>query len=139
MLTIIASLILANYGDSSSLPSEISRRAEAANSSMSMPSGFPPVNDACASRSLWDILWSCIVTTFLCTWVSVHPNAPFMEERERAIWGRRLYLMLLSLIAPEIIVMWAFKQWRGALEIKKAVNNLFPGSLSMFQFTYYHI
>ena len=35
---------------------------------------------------------------------------------------RRIFLMMLALLAPEVMIMWAFKQWRGAVMIKEIVN-----------------
>lgn len=31
--------------------------------------------------------------------------------------------MFFSILAPEFMVMWAFKQWRGARMIREAVND----------------
>lgn len=77
-------------------------------------------------RSIWDILRTCLATTFTCTWVSVHPNVPFLGESKWVVLRRRLFLMLLSLLAPEIMIMWAFKQWRGAVMIRETVNRACP-------------
>ena len=77
----------------------------------------------CSDRSVWDILWSCLATTFAVTWVSVHPNVPMVGEGDWSILRRRVFLMILALIAPEIMVMWAFKQWRGALAIRDVLNS----------------
>lgn len=73
-------------------------------------------------RTVLDILWSCLATTFACAWVTVHPNVPWKGEDKWTILGRRVYLMFFSILAPEFMVMWAFKQWRGARMIKEAVN-----------------
>jgi len=35
--------------------------------------------DGC--RSLRDIIWSCVLTMSLCTWVAVHPNIPSPDDR----------------------------------------------------------
>ena len=43
--------------------------------------------DACAGRTVWDILWSCLATTFAVTWVSVHPNVPFGIPRRDELDG----------------------------------------------------
>lgn len=80
------------------------------------------------SRSILNILWSCLVTTFACTWVCVHPNVPFRKEDSWTILGRRAFLMFFSIIAPEFMVIWAFKQWRGARMITEAINEAFPDS-----------
>lgn len=79
-------------------------------------------------RTVLDIIWNCLVTTFACTWVCVHPNVPFCKEGTWTILRRRTFLMFFSIIAPEFMVIWAFKQWRGARMITKAVNEAFPVS-----------
>ena len=99
----------------------------------------PPIHDvpifirddstgADAGRTVWDILWSCLATTFAVTWVSVHPNVPFLEETSCMVLKRRIFLMVLALLAPEVMIMWAFKQWRGAVMIKEIVNKARPKS-----------
>ena len=84
--------------------------------------------DADAGRTVWDILWSCLATTFAVTWVSVHPNVPFLEETNRMVLKRRIFLMVLALLAPEVMIMWAFKQWRGAVMITASINKARPKS-----------
>ncbi|KAG6915238.1 hypothetical protein DXG01_012570 [Tephrocybe rancida] len=64
----------------------------------------PSSND----RSISGIVWSCLITIFACTWIAVHPNIP--RPNERPIF-RRLKIVALALIAPEIIVLWALRQW----------------------------
>ena len=88
--------------------------------------------NGCLSRSVWDIVWSCLATTFACTWVSVHPNVPFKNEGRWEILGRRIFLMFFSILAPEVMVVWAFKQWRGAVMIRSVVNEARPGPCTKF-------
>ena len=83
--------------------------------------------DNCHARTIWNILWSCLATTFACSWISVHPNAPFKNEGRWETLARRVFLMFFSILAPEIMVMWAFKQWRGAVMIREMVNQSKPG------------
>lgn len=83
-------------------------------------------------RTIWDIIWSCLATTFAVTWVSVHPNLPWLEEKRGVILKRRAFLMCLALLAPEVMIMWAFKQWRGAAMILKAINRARPNSCTFF-------
>ena len=82
--------------------------------------------DGCHARTVWNILWSCLATTFACSWVSVHPNVPFKNEGGWEILSRRVFLMFFAILAPEIMVMWAFKQWRGAVMIREMVNQSKP-------------
>ena len=44
-------------------------------------------------RSIWNIVWSCLVTIFSCTWIAVHLNVPCPKKRmangwiERCLWN----------------------------------------------------
>ncbi|KAK0439676.1 uncharacterized protein EV420DRAFT_1316079 [Desarmillaria tabescens] len=78
---------------------------------------------ACDSnkRTLWDILWSSIATIFACLWISVHPNVPGSKLRAHGSFFcrlQRLKLMLLAIFSPEVIIMWAFRQWSVARRAK---------------------
>ncbi|KAG6889680.1 hypothetical protein C0995_015428 [Termitomyces sp. Mi166 len=63
---------------------------------------------SCNNRKTFNIVWSCLTTIFACTWIAVHPNLPVNGE-----WPfvRRLKIFVLALIAPELIVSWALRQW----------------------------
>jgi hypothetical protein len=65
-------------------------------------------------RSLWNIVWSCVVTIFACTWVAVHPNVPIPDKSAHRRWYsrplRRVRIMLCALICPELVIMWAWRQ-----------------------------
>ena len=86
-------------------------------------------------RSIWNIIWSCIVTIFSCTWVAVHPNIPCPKKREAKNcfqrWIRnpllsfvehRLLLFVCALLVPEYVLAWAIRQYLSAWKIanKKA-------------------
>ena len=79
-------------------------------------------------RTLWDILWSCLATIIACSWVSVHPNIPGPNESSWRIFLRRLELMFWAVVAPEMIITWAFQQWLGARHLGK----LYKGELSKY-------
>ncbi|KAG2098760.1 uncharacterized protein F5147DRAFT_640865 [Suillus discolor] len=68
----------------------------------------------CNTRSLWDIILSCGLTLFACTWTAVHPNIPGMDEGKIAITSRRLFIMVIALIAPELMITWATRQFFSA-------------------------
>lgn len=57
------------------------------------------------------------MTIFACTWVAVHPNIPAISDTDVVIALRRTGLMVCGFIAPEIIILWAMKQWYGARKI----------------------
>ncbi|KAK6974506.1 hypothetical protein R3P38DRAFT_3239357 [Favolaschia claudopus] len=95
------------------------------------------MDDTCTDinkcRTLYDIVWACLTTIFACIWVSVHPNMPPQPAKIphargvrsspswcRQVWERtpglrrRLKMMLAALIAPEILVGLAARQWFAA-------------------------
>ncbi|KAJ7207241.1 hypothetical protein GGX14DRAFT_698321 [Mycena pura] len=91
------------------------------------------LNDSCDDidncRRLFDIVWGCLTTIFACTWVSVHPNMPppdpnppdsfWPKLKWRIIvttgpFWRRLKLMLITVIAPELMVGFAARQFMVA-------------------------
>jgi len=113
-LLIIASALLLNNGVGT-LPVFIQPREE-----LEKLTGPPHSSDGrFMQRSLYNIIWNCFTTIFICTWVSVHPNisAPG-EVHLKALWTR-IKLMLWTLIMPELIFTWAVKQWLAARMIAK--------------------
>ncbi|KAH9954735.1 hypothetical protein BC827DRAFT_1143053, partial [Russula dissimulans] len=79
----------------------------------------PSCSDPDGCRSLFDIIRSCILTVFLCTWASVHPNIPSPDERWPRITVRRVGLMLAALIMPEVIIGWALRQRLAAIRLSE--------------------
>ncbi|KIM28295.1 hypothetical protein M408DRAFT_145547 [Serendipita vermifera MAFF 305830] len=87
-----------------------------------------------SQRSIWSIIWSCLSTIFLCTWVAVHPNVHFRPEKrsqgwlEKWLWDPlhdfvtyKLVLFLWALLVPEYILAWAVRQYVKAGAISKEV------------------
>ncbi|TDL17938.1 hypothetical protein BD410DRAFT_775534 [Rickenella mellea] len=70
-----------------------------------------PCNDLNNCRTTSDIIWSCLTTIFACTWVAIHPNIPAPYESLFEIGLRRLGIVIMALIAPELVILWAMKQW----------------------------
>ena len=73
-------------------------------------------------RTVFTIVWNCIVTITLCAWTSVHPNIPGPDEGRWMLTWRSIELILWGLIAPEYILIWAIRQWRGARYIRQKVH-----------------
>ena len=69
--------------------------------------------------TIWDIIWSCLVTIFSCCWVSVHPNMPGPDDSLPKRVLQHLELMLWAIFAPELIIYWAAKQWSAARRFAK--------------------
>ncbi|KIM20966.1 hypothetical protein M408DRAFT_117967 [Serendipita vermifera MAFF 305830] len=87
-----------------------------------------------SQRSIWSIVWSCLSTIFLCTWVAVHPNVHFRPEKRDQKWlskwlwdplhefiTYKMVLFLWALLVPEYILAWAVRQWLKAGQISKKV------------------
>ncbi|KAJ7114253.1 hypothetical protein C8R44DRAFT_710095 [Mycena epipterygia] len=75
------------------------------------------------SRSLFAIVWGCLITIFACTWVSVHPNVPPPDQSRLALSWRRLKMMLIAVIAPELMVGFAARQFLAAQKLTKEFEN----------------
>lgn len=71
-----------------------------------------------AQRTVANIIWSCLSTVFVCLWVVVHPNIPGPSD---SMFVTRLKIMGCMLIAPELVIVWAGRQWFAARHI--AVNH----------------
>ncbi|KAF9008028.1 hypothetical protein BDQ17DRAFT_1407260 [Cyathus striatus] len=77
------------------------------------------VNCICNQRSTMDIVWGCMSTIFLCTWSSVHMNVPAHKEDSWKILWRRLKTMYWTLVAPELVLYWATRQYIGARKLSR--------------------
>ena len=77
-------------------------------------------------RSAGNIIWSCLTTVFVCLWVVVHPNIPGPSD---SMFFTRLKIMGCMLIAPELVIVWAGRQWFAARDIAAKHNGVF-GSLN---------
>ena len=60
-------------------------------------------------RSTWSILWSCLLTIFVCVWTVQHPAVESLAEKAQPLWKRRrdafltgLFQIFMSLCAPEL-------------------------------------
>ncbi|THV00499.1 hypothetical protein K435DRAFT_657092, partial [Dendrothele bispora CBS 962.96] len=86
-------------------------------------------SDIHSCRTVEEILYSCLAVVFACTWVAIHPNIPRLFDKyddeiknSFTISGARVFAqdvitMILSLLAPELIIFWALRQWFAARRI----------------------
>jgi hypothetical protein len=93
-------------------------------------------NDLNNCRSLLGIIWSCLTTVFLCTWVAIHPNIPkqvdlkdanFLRKCQHKIYKffqDKLPLFLFTLFIPEYVLAWAIRQRLMARKISKEYGTL---------------
>lgn len=70
-------------------------------------------------RDLLSIIWGCFATIFACTWTSVHPNIPAPDDSFLLIIPRRLSCMVWAVLAPEVVILWAVRQWCYARKFGK--------------------
>ncbi|TFK58018.1 hypothetical protein BDN72DRAFT_744767, partial [Pluteus cervinus] len=73
-------------------------------------------------RSLVDIVRSCVLTIFACIYTALHPNIP---DPDATMWQKickRLKMSFYMLIAPEVVIWWAMRQWYGAREIARELK-----------------
>ncbi|KAJ7872767.1 hypothetical protein B0H14DRAFT_2344526, partial [Mycena olivaceomarginata] len=82
-----------------------------------IPSSSCPAPENC--RTFFDIVWGCLGTIFACTWLAVHPNVPAPGQTQLGLVFRRLGMMLLAIIAPELIVFFAVRQYFFARAFSK--------------------
>jgi hypothetical protein len=87
------------------------------------------------TRTIWNIVWSCLSTIFLCTWGSLHPNIsstpdePGMSRCDKLrkwlveLLTYKLSLFLWALLVPEYILAWAIRQYITAGYIQKKGGN----------------
>ncbi|KAF8645289.1 hypothetical protein AX16_007926 [Volvariella volvacea WC 439] len=75
--------------------------------------------DPTRTRTIYDILYSCIGVILLCTYISIHHNIPDQSDSwAKATW-LKIRTTLYALIAPEMVIMWVIRQWIMAREIAR--------------------
>ncbi|KAF8641281.1 hypothetical protein AX16_010060 [Volvariella volvacea WC 439] len=76
--------------------------------------------DPTRTRTIFDILYSCIGVILLCTYISIHHNIPDQEDSWAKVTWSKLRTTLYALIAPEMVIMWAIRQRVMAAKIVEA-------------------
>ncbi|KAG2051791.1 hypothetical protein BDR06DRAFT_573822 [Suillus hirtellus] len=72
------------------------------------------------TRTLGTIIFSSVLTLFACIYSAIHPNisSPKESGHHYIIW-RQLSMTIMALIAPELIVAWAMRQWFSAHQVTR--------------------
>lgn len=65
-------------------------------------------------RGTADIIWSCLSTLFVCVWVMLHLNVPAADDGNWTLFLRRLRWLVLAVLAPELVMLFASGQWASA-------------------------
>ena len=101
-------LVQSTYVDTSPVPS--------INNNLLVGNCCTDLTHCCTIRN---IVWSCLVTIFSCTWVAVHPNVPCPVKWNLVISFARycLPLFICALLVPEYVLVWAIRQFLSARQI----------------------
>ncbi|KAF9040629.1 hypothetical protein BJ165DRAFT_1350689, partial [Panaeolus papilionaceus] len=65
------------------------------------------------NRKLGQIIYQCLITILISTWLSTHPNLPGELLWYKRLW-RRAKLWAWSLLVPEVIFLWSIRQMYAA-------------------------
>ena len=65
-------------------------------------------------RGTIDIVRSCVATLFICVWVMLHLNVPAADDSRWTLLIRRIRWLILALLAPELVLLFASGQWASA-------------------------
>ena len=90
---------------------------------------FATCNDVHDCRTVPAIAYTCVSTIFLCTWASLHLNVP--KDPWEAWWRRfvkRTGWMVMALLAPEVVLLRALRQWtRSCADLKAKCGEILLG------------
>lgn len=67
-----------------------------------------------------------MATLLLCIWVAVHPNIPGPDDKWTKVISQRVRIALIALVAPELIILWAVRQWLNANQLAKKYQSVYP-------------
>lgn len=81
-------------------------------------------------RGTLDIIWSCIITMFLCSWSILCLNVPGPKESRFQVFWRKLSLTALGVLCPELTFSFAYGQWLQARQSVQDFNHASPGDSS---------
>ncbi|THU87507.1 hypothetical protein K435DRAFT_969862 [Dendrothele bispora CBS 962.96] len=119
------------------LPSLLSLTNESLPSPEASLEALNSCSDINSCRTVEEILYSCLAVVFACTWVAIHPNIPRRfklddgpDEIENSftissarVTAQDVITMILSLLAPELIILWALRQWFAARKVAKKYHS----------------
>src|ERR1700722_6261104 len=86
------------------------------------PGQIAECNDLRKCRTPFEIISSSVAMIFGCTWVAIHPNVPHPGDTTISRFLKRTRLVLFTLIAPEMTVMWAMRQFWASYKFKQKHN-----------------
>ncbi|KAK7028218.1 hypothetical protein VNI00_014908 [Paramarasmius palmivorus] len=91
---------------------------------------FDPITGDCidirSCRTTTDILWSCLSVIFICAWVAIHPNIAVPGTHSAVAVYQNVELMVVALLAPEFMILWAMRQREQAKKIREKFKSTCP-------------
>ena len=87
-------------------------------------------------RGTIDIIWSCITTLAICCWVMLHLNVPAQNDDLWTLFLRKARWLLLALLAPELVMLFACGQWASAQRSVADMHSLGHKSWTMIHAFY---
>jgi hypothetical protein len=82
-------------------------------------------SDACDNlrncRTMWSLVYGCLLTIFACVWTAVHPKVP------QATWdaqSSRISMAVAAFLAPEATLGVAWREFRAAWRISKSCQGI---------------
>ena len=73
-------------------------------------------------RGTFSLVFSCLLTLGLCVWSAMHLNIPPHDELPRLTWMRNVKWGLIGIVAPELVVLAAWRQYNSAKELHAEVR-----------------
>ncbi|CAA7271190.1 unnamed protein product [Cyclocybe aegerita] len=101
---------------------------------LSYDSNLSSAQTARDQRTPTQIFLNCLFTLLICIWFCCRPNIPVTpppHTKWRESWipiiRARVTLAIWLLLSPHFVLVWAFRQWRGATALKEKYANSGPG------------
>lgn len=79
-------------------------------------------------RGTLGVIFNCLSTTFLCTWVVIHTR---VDERPLLHALHKVALFLKTVIAPEFVAVEGLQEWTQARKMVKNCTNVTAGRLKL--------
>jgi hypothetical protein len=73
-------------------------------------------------RGTFSLIFSCLLTLGLCVWSAMHLNIPPHDESPAQTWMRNFKWGLIGVVAPELVVFAAWRQYNSAKTLHAEVQ-----------------
>jgi hypothetical protein len=74
-------------------------------------------------RGTASLLYNNLLTLFLCSWSAVHLNVAADGDSSMIIKLRKIKWMIVTILAPEFVATYAFRDWCYARTLRKELND----------------